>query len=77
MRFVLDNCYLEFAINRDPKKYGGATHGINYLEFASTDIVKTRDNAVQQGFETTVWCLLTDMRIMGRKRVRHTLNVWR
>lgn len=53
MRFVLDNCYLEFAINRDPKKYGGATHGINYLEFASTDIVKTRDNAVQQGFETT------------------------
>lgn len=53
MRFVLDNCYLEFAINRDPKKYGGATHGINYFEFASTDIRKTRENAVNQGFETT------------------------
>lgn len=53
MRFVLDNCYLEFAINRDPRKYGGAIHGISYFEFASTDIVKTRDNAVSQGFETT------------------------
>lgn len=53
MRFVLDNCYLEFAINRNPEKYGGATHGMNYFEFASTDIVKTRDNAVAQGFQTT------------------------
>jgi len=53
MRFVFDNCYLEFAINRDPEKYGGAEHGINYFEFASTDIVVTRDNAVAQGFTTT------------------------
>lgn len=53
MRFVFDNCYLEFAINRNPEKYGGAVHGINYFEFASTDIVKTRDNAVAQGFTTT------------------------
>lgn len=53
MRFVLDNCYLEFAINRNPEKYGGAIHGMNYFEFASTDIVKTRDNAVAQGFQTT------------------------
>ena len=53
MRFVLDNCYLEFAINHNPEKYGGATHGMNYFEFASTDIVKTRDNAVAQGFKTT------------------------
>ena len=53
MRFVLDNCYLEFAINRDSSKYGGATHGINYFEFASTDIIKTRDNAINQGFVTT------------------------
>lgn len=50
MRFVMDNCYLEFAINRDYSKYSGATHGTNYLEFASTDIVRTRDNAVEQGF---------------------------
>ena len=53
MRFVMDNCYLEFAVNRDPSKYGGALHGINYLEFASTNIVNTRDNAVEQGFTTT------------------------
>lgn len=53
MRFVLDNCYLEFAINRDPRKYGGAVHGMSYFEFASTDIVRTRDNAAAQGFETT------------------------
>lgn len=53
MRFVLDNCYLEFAINRNPEKYGGATHGMNYFEFASTDIVRTRDNAVEQGFQVT------------------------
>lgn len=50
MRFVMDNCYLEFAINRDSHKYGGAIHGTNYLEFASTDIVRTRDNAAAQGF---------------------------
>lgn len=53
MRFVLDNCYLECALNRDTDKYGGAVHGINYFEFASTDIVKTRDNAVEQGFTVT------------------------
>lgn len=53
MRFVLDNCYLEFAINHNPEKYGGAIHGMNYFEFASTDIIRTRDNAVEQGFQVT------------------------
>lgn len=53
MRFVLDNCYLEFAINKNPQKYGGATHGISYFEFASTDIYKTRENAIAQGFDPT------------------------
>lgn len=75
MRFVFDNCYLEFAINRDPEKYGGAEHGINYFDLPAQILLQQEIMQLRKDLQRLIWFMQLEKRTTVKRKEQLYLNV--